>query len=320
MTFLEEYHSVEKGLGLICLEDSVLRFQGKDIRSFLQGILSNDTRQIKANLGLPAFFLNAKGKWIAELKLFQKDDSIFAKTSAAESQSLQEAIRPLILFSESQISDMSPDYQWILALGGQTHSFLQDILGISLGEQNFSQQACEWEGFSFDVIRQGDFRLETCLLLCERKQTAALIQKLLSTQASYPIEALHHSTLEAFRIESKIPLFGQDVDDKTIPLEAGQEDHISYTKGCYVGQETISRIKHYGRVNKRLVRVKISSGKGIEVGDEISFQDKIVGKITSLCQSPHYQADIALAILPQDVCKEAKVQIPLRQSEGEILE
>lgn len=277
MTFMEEYQNVEKDLGLIALDDSVLQFQGKDLPKFLQGMLSNDIQLLKEGQELPACFLSAKGKWIASLHLFKVGNSIFAKTSPLEAKNLIQAIQPLILFSESQMTDVSQDYQWILGVG---------------------KNARHWdEKFPREVFQHEGFRLPSFLILCPRKE----VKTLMNTGGNALITA---ETLEVFRIESGLPLYGQDVDEKTIPLEANLNDYFSYTKGCYVGQETISRIKHYGHVNKKLVKLKVESETLPELGAPVILNDKEVGKITSACLSPQHDSPLALAILQKDAFAE----------------
>ncbi len=295
MTFMEEYQNIEKGMGLITLDDSVLRFEGKDLSKFLQGILSNDLRLLTANQSLCACFLNAKGKWIAALQLFQVESAIFAKTSPLEAKNLLQAIQALILFSDSKVEDKSEEYQWILGIGAQAHAWLAD--------QKLAYPSFQCEGY----------RLPSFLILCPRAEME-------SWMASHASQGISPETLEVLRIESCLPLYGQDVDDKTIPIEAGLDSHISYTKGCYVGQETISRIKHYGRVNKRLVRVKIRGQEIPKIGDDVSLQDKDLGKISSLCYSPFFQTNLALSILSQEAKAGDLVKISAGRIEGEVVE
>lgn len=273
MSFMEEYQHIENELGLIALEDKVLRFEGKDIVKFLQGMLSNDIRLLQENQEMPACFLSAKGKWIAALHLFKTKDYIFAKTSSLEATNLLQAIQPLILFSESQVLDLSSEYQWILGIG---------------------KKALEWipgKAVYPVFIHQG-FRLPAFLMLCPRKEVTAWLE----TWKQFLISP---ECLEVLRIESCIPSYGKEVDEKTIPLEAGLDSYFSYTKGCYVGQETISRIKHYGRVNKRLVRLKLDSQTLAQAGENILFQNKKVGTVTSSCDSPLF-GKLALATLPTE--------------------
>ncbi len=296
---MEEYQSIENGLGLIALNEAVLRLEGKDTHKFLQGILSNDILLLKNGQGLASCFLSAKGKWIAALQLFQIGNSIFAKTSPQEGKTLLEAIKPLILFSESSIVDVSEDYQWILGLGAKALEFAYAEFSIPSDASAYSHHSQELEGVSFEVILNEGWRLPSFLLLLSRQSSDSFLNKLLSLKKDSPFQIISPETLEVLRIESGIPLYGKDVDEKTIPLEAGMDTYFSYTKGCYVGQETISRIKHYGRVNKRLARLKLDPKILTQVGEIVLLQDKEVGKVTSICKSPLF-GNLALATLHQE--------------------
>jgi tRNA-modifying protein YgfZ len=85
--------------------------------------------------------------------------------------------------------------------------------------------------------------------------------------------------LERMRIEARIPAWGKELDDSILPAEAGlDETHISFTKGCYPGQEPIARLRHRGKVNRSLRVIEVDSA---EPGDEIRYGDKVVGRVTS---------------------------------------
>lgn len=286
-------------MNFILLDDAVLRFEGKDCINFLQKTLSNDLKLLNKTQGLPSFFLNAKGKWIASLYLFQIDDFIFAKTSRKEAENLLQAIQPLILFSDSQVKDLSQDFQWILGVGPDISAWAE-------------------KKHSLPTFPYNELRLPACLMLCPRKDAQAW----LVNQTKAPLQP---EAFEELRIESGLPIYGVDVDEKTIPLEAGMDDYFSYTKGCYVGQETISRIKHYGKVNKKLVKLKIPPEapfyKRGERGNfgvlPIFLNEKEVGKLSSLCYSPFYSAPIGLAILNQEATTPGTV-VTLKTPEGDI--
>jgi hypothetical protein len=110
-------------------------------------------------------------------------------------------------------------------------------------------------------------------------------------------------TAETLRIEAGRPRFGVDMNTETIPLEAGLEDRaISFTKGCYVGQEVIIRVMHrgHGRVARRLVSIVLSSGAVPSRGDRIHSGDRIVGDVTSAAASPRHGAPLALGYVQRD--------------------
>src|SRR6266550_3190145 len=107
------------------------------------------------------------------------------------------------------------------------------------------------------------------------------------------------SKLEEFRIEQGIPCWGTELSEDVIPNEAGLDERaVSYTKGCYLGQEIISRIKSLGRVNRHLRGIRLSSGSDLQPGDKLAPEDgKPIGTVTSACKSDRVSGWIGLAYL-----------------------
>ena len=94
-----------------------------------------------------------------------------------------------------------------------------------------------------------------------------------------PAEGADPKELESLRIEAGTPAWGKELDESILPAEAGlDETHISFTKGCFPGQEPIARLRHRGHVNRRLRRLDV---EGAKTGDEIVWNDKVVGRVTS---------------------------------------
>jgi folate-binding protein YgfZ len=107
--------------------------------------------------------------------------------------------------------------------------------------------------------------------------------------------AIGSEVLEVLRIEAGIPRFGRDMDETNVVPELDLEDAISYTKGCYIGQEIIIRIKHRGHVAKKLCRLNIDSDRSVEAGAAIKSPDGAdVGRVTSVALSPREQTKFAL--------------------------
>ena len=108
-------------------------------------------------------------------------------------------------------------------------------------------------------------------------------------------------TLETLRIEEAVPKWGADMDENTIPNEAGLEARaISYDKGCYIGQETIARIKTYGHVNRRLVQIAIAGESVPARGDKILAEGREVGQVTSAIRSSRLGKPLTLGYVRRE--------------------
>jgi folate-binding protein YgfZ len=118
------------------------------------------------------------------------------------------------------------------------------------------------------------------------------------------VPTLSVEELEMLRMEAAVPLWGVDMDENTIPNEAGLEGcAISYDKGCYIGQETIARIKTYGHVNRHLVQLKLAGGAVPARGTRILAGDKEVGTVTSAVRSARFAAPVALGYVRRELAK-----------------
>jgi folate-binding protein YgfZ len=132
---------------------------------------------------------------------------------------------------------------------------------------------------------------------------AALANKLIAAMSSVGGRACGWDAFELVRVEAGIPRFGADMDESTIPLEAGLENRaISFSKGCYIGQEIISRIKTYGQVAKALRGLLLANELPAlpQKGDKLFFQGKEAGYVTSAISSPSRKAQLGLGYVRKE--------------------
>jgi len=132
-------------------------------------------------------------------------------------------------------------------------------------------------------------------------------------------ETINAEVLEVFRIEAAVPRWGADMDENTIPNEAGLEARaISYDKGCYIGQETIARIKTYGHVNRQLVQMSLAGPDLPTRGDEILAEGREVGQVTSAARSTRLGKPLALGYVRREFAK-AGVKLTWNKQTVEVL-
>ncbi|MGN6870582.1 MAG: CAF17-like 4Fe-4S cluster assembly/insertion protein YgfZ, partial [Solirubrobacteraceae bacterium] len=131
-------------------------------------------------------------------------------------------------------------------------------------------------------------------LLCDSAATDALRERLADASAVPVAEA----AAEVLRVEHGRPRYGIDLDDSVIPQEAGlNERAVSFTKGCYVGQETVARLYYRGKPNRQLRGLRLSAV--VEPGEELGFEGRVVGRVATVAQSPRF-GPIALALVRRE--------------------
>jgi folate-binding protein YgfZ len=203
-----------------------------------------------------------------------------------------------------QLGDVSATFAALDIVGPESPRAVAALLGVatesiaSLAVHGAMRAA--YEGEPVIVRRIAEFGGVAVELLVGRDRLAAVE----STLAAAGVAPLASEAAEALRIEAGVPQFGRDMDEETIPLEAGIEERaISFTKGCYVGQEVIIRVLHrgHGRVARRLVGLVFDAAAAVAPpGTPLAIDGKEVGQVTSSTFSPSLQRPIALAYLKRD--------------------
>jgi folate-binding protein YgfZ len=151
-------------------------------------------------------------------------------------------------------------------------------------------------------------------LLCEAGDTAALTQAL-ADRGSEPVS---ESVADCLRIERGRPRYGVDLDDSVIPQEADLNQRaVSFTKGCYVGQETVARLFYRGKPNRQLRGLRLSAPA--QTGAEIMFADRVVGRLSSVADSPAL-GPIALALVRREAPPGSAATVGADETEAVVVE
>ena len=271
---------------------------GKDRATYLHGLLTNDIAGLKAGDGCYAAYLTPQGRMITDLFVYELGDAMLLTMDGSVKASLLARLEQLIFTEEVTLRDVSATFAQITVLGPLGARALADVLpGTSAEEfaalKEHGNRRIPFGDHSIVVTRAVDAGERGFDLYVTQQQTAALRAAFISAG----IPTLDPGTAEAIRIESGWPMFGRDMDGQTIPLEAGIESRaISFTKGCYVGQEVIIRVLHrgHGRVARKLVGLVFSGHDVPAAGSRVRAHDADVGFITSSTMSPALARPIAL--------------------------
>jgi folate-binding protein YgfZ len=284
---------------------------GRDRASYLQGLLTNDIQALTPGTGCYAAWLTPQGRMLTDLHVFEAGDMILLDVPAAELAATLQRLDQFLFSEDVQLADLAGTLASVWIHGPKAAMLLEQVLagaqGLASWPEYHNARATFDEGVSskndlrphFPVVvaRVSQLGVPGFVVYIEPPQKAGLERALVERGAV----AAEPSVIEAARIEAGYPVFGVDMTDDTIPLEAGIEERaISLTKGCYVGQEVIIRVLHrgHGRVARRLVALRLD-GDGVVAGAKIRAGDRDVGNVTSAAVSPTL-GSIALGYVHRD--------------------
>jgi folate-binding protein YgfZ len=252
---------------------------------------------VKAGTGTYAAYLTPQGRMISDMDVVETGTGMLLGVSREVAAELAERLDKLIFSEDVQVKDITDELEVVGVHGPAAAAVIQRATGISAAD--LGRQYDNLTVDSLTIVRDDSIGLQGFSLYVPKSDANVLRARLLTAGAI----AASSDTYETLRIEAGRPRFGVDMTTDTIPLEAGIEDRaISFTKGCYVGQEVIVRVMHrgHGRVARRLVLIAIRSGKVPAPGDGIFVGDRPVGAITSATESPKLGSALALGYVQRD--------------------
>ena len=245
---------------------------GADVERYLNGQITNDLRKASATSAIQASILNTKGKLSAHVFISKESDHVFLLDADAElREELVARLERYIIADDVQIEDITDRFSLFHFLG-------DSVPATATGERAVASERFGlpgWDLWSDEVSStQLRERFKNDFIFCDE------------------------ACAEVFRIERGIPRWGRELTSEFIPVEASLEaTSIDYAKGCYIGQEVISRMKMSGQTNKRLCGLISISGRGLTKDTRLTSEDdpaKEIGLITSAARSTRLGKEIGL--------------------------
>jgi folate-binding protein YgfZ len=276
---------------------------GNDRASYLHGLLTNDITSLKPGEGCYAAYLTPQGRMIADLWVFELGDVILLELPRDVKDQVVQKLDQFVFTEDVQLGDVSETFRALAVVGPGSAAAVARVTGASEGEIESlpvpGALRTTFRGEPAIVLRTPDMGVPGFEMLAGREQIDTL-RTALGDAGVAPIDA---AIAETLRIEAGVPRFHTDMDEETIPLEAGIESRaISLTKGCYVGQEVIIRVLHrgHGRVARKLVGLSIDGPAAPDAGTAVQGGGRDIGQVTSSTWSPALNHPIALAYVHRD--------------------
>lgn len=257
----------------------VLLVTGPDRLVWLQGLLTNDVGALRPDESCYAAYLTPQGRMISDMRVVNGGDRTLLEVPAPLAESLRARLDALLFSEDARIADVSGSTA-VIDVHGPHASLPTSVAAIA-------------------AIRNAHYGVPSITAFVASNDGTATVQAMVAAGAT----ETNLETLDVLRIESGTPLFLVDMDEHTIPLEAGIEGRaISFTKGCYVGQEVIVRVTQRGggRVAKKLVGLLFPKESPAHPGDTLRAGDREIGRVTSAVWSPALERPIALGYVHRD--------------------
>jgi folate-binding protein YgfZ len=321
-----EHAALRKSAGVLDLSSrSRLCLTGSDRVRFLHGQVTNDVNRLRSGEGCYAAVVTAKGKMESDLNIYALQDELLLDFEPGLTEKMSQRLEKYIVADDVQVVDVAPHYG-LLSIQGPKAEAVVRALGIfpelplkpfqsvkisdaTLGEIYLVNEprVPGSAGLSVVALAKSDVPPASSSngfdLFIPTNSLGAVLDKLIAAAKSVGGRACGWDAFEMARIEAGIPRFGMDMDETNIPLECGIEARaVSYSKGCYIGQEVINRIHSVGHVNKELRGLRLADDlKSLPVkGDKLFHEGKEVGYITSAVTSPVLKATIALGYVRRE--------------------
>lgn len=296
MNMSDDYRALTERTGIVDFSQRTrIEVTGADRASFLHNLSTNDVKRLKTGEGCEAFFLDARGHVLAHVFLLCRPESIVIEGVAGQCGPLLKHLDRYLIREKVELRDRTDGWTELLIAGAECPALLAKI---SWGELPADRLA------NVELQLAGQAATIACVDLAQPVGYIVFFDSLEAQRAV--IEALEAhgavvcgpAALEAARIESAFPYFGQDITDKNLPQEVNRDAlAISFNKGCYLGQETVARIDALGHVNKTLVSVRFDGDRTPPPGTELTAAGQPAGQVTSAAFSPRLGAPLALAYL-----------------------
>ena len=301
MSLPEDYRALREGAAIGSISPRVqLAVAGKDRAAYLQGLLTNDIQALTPGTGCYAAWLSPQGRMLTDMHVLESGGMILLDVPAQTADATLERLDQFIFSEDVTVGSLDATLAGIWVHGPQAAASLERTLEGArdlAAWSDYHHAQLELDGQPVSVARIDQLGVPGYCAYLERSREPQLAAALQSAGA----RLAGGRALDAARIEAGYPIFGIDMTDATIPLEAGIEHRaISFTKGCYVGQEIIIRVLHRGggRVAKKLVALRIE-GASAARGSTLLADDREIGEVTSAADSPRL-GSIALGYVHRD--------------------
>jgi folate-binding protein YgfZ len=298
-----EYRAVRQAVGLADGSfRGLIEMRGGDRLRWLNGQVTNDVKTLKAGEGKLAAVLNVKGHILADLAVYGLPDSVWVDVQRDRAQLVRDTFERYIIADDVAAEDASERYARLMLVGREAAPFMAEVAGSGAAALAPWHHAEAWLGsLQLRIIASRWLAMPGYDVIVLADEAGRAWQALRYLGQSRGLLPVGMAALDLLRVEAGWPWCGVDFDDTNLLMESLTQDHVSFAKGCYIGQEVVIRVEHQGHVNKRLCGLRVSGEVVPPRGATILSADRKVGTVTSAVRSPALSQVIALGYVRREV-------------------
>lgn len=267
------------------------RLTGTDRVRWLNGMVTNNIRDLGVGEGAYAFLLNPQGHILGDLTTYHRGEYLLVETDQTQADKILATFDHFIIMDDVEVSNISETLTTVGLTGPKAQTLLR-AAGFEIPELKILQVAdLTWQQTPVTIVRGGGEDYPSYDVWIAPGQVDSLL-KALQSAGAVPVG---RDALELYRVALGIPRYGQDIRERDLPQETEQRRALNFNKGCYVGQEIVERIRSRGAVHRKFTGFKLA-GPLPAPGTKIQMQAKDVGEITSSALIPVPEGDQAVAL------------------------
>jgi aminomethyltransferase len=277
-------------------------FTGPDRVRYLNAILTNNIKDLAPSQGNVSLLLNPQGRILAEIETYALPESLFCVSYALIAERLNETIEKFIIMDDVTLADDTQRFGTLALEGPAAAAIVKELTGVDLHSlAELGRRDALVGAIPCAVARRPPGKVAGAEFLVERVHLERLWRTLHEVSQAAGGGPIGYSALSALQLEQSIPWFSYDFGEKQIPHEAALEtSHISYTKGCYTGQEIVERVRSRGQVTRRRVGLRFSSQAVPAAGEALISAGAEAGFITRAAFSPALSCAIGMGYVRKE--------------------
>ncbi|MHB8483953.1 MAG: CAF17-like 4Fe-4S cluster assembly/insertion protein YgfZ [Nitrospiria bacterium] len=297
---LKEHQAVRNGVGLFNFNSyGKIEIKGNDRVKFLQGLTTNDLKGLSEGKGQLTVLPTVKGKIASIALVFNYPEYLLLIVHPELREKTIQILNRYKIGTDARIEDVTEKMGLLSIQGPKTENVLKDLIQDELPVlPAYHYFSTKIRNVPVQLIHHGWSGESGVDLLVSSREFTTIWEELLKKGTPHGITPVGVNAYETLRIEAGLPRYGQELSEEILPQEAGLEAKaISYTKGCYIGQETIARLHYLGHTNRSLVGLYVNHPDLPQKDDRIISGEKILGAVTSAVFSPWLQKTVAMAYI-----------------------